>query len=281
MSISSFHTHTRLCKHASGDPVDYVRVAAAEGCRALGFSDHCPYPDGTWQGSRMAPGDVGLYARLVEEARAVADFPVYGGFECEWWPAYRSWYADYLRGELGAEYLVYGSHWVDTADGFQYIAEVSDRRLLARYVDLTVEGVSSGLYDFFAHPDLFLAGFTALDAEVRAACVAIVDAAVSAGLPLEVNGLGLQRPWIAGDSGPRAPYPVREFWEIAAERGAKIIYNSDAHRSEDVLRSATRALEFARSFGLAVEDPADVLGFLSEAPSTSPGGCPSPRARSS
>jgi histidinol phosphatase-like PHP family hydrolase len=29
MEISSFHTHTKLCKHATGMPVDYLEEAKA------------------------------------------------------------------------------------------------------------------------------------------------------------------------------------------------------------------------------------------------------------
>ena len=56
--ISSFHTHTYLCNHAQGTVTDYYSVAVSEGCSALGFSDHCPYPnDGvdTWPDIRMTP----------------------------------------------------------------------------------------------------------------------------------------------------------------------------------------------------------------------------------
>lgn len=259
MSISSFHTHTRLCKHASGVPRDYASQAAAEGCLALGFSDHCPYPDGTWAGSRMTVEDIGLYRSLVSEAAAAVDFPVRYGFECEWHPRYESWYRDFLAGECGAEYLAYGPHWVDDAGELIYIPEAAEPRLLRPYVDLTCQGIASGLYAFVAHPDLFLAGFTRMTADVRAACADIVDAAVAAGIPLEVNGLGLLRPLIPGDGGMRSPYPVREFWEIASSRGARVICNSDAHCPENALSSAKNARDFARSVGIEPEDAAAAL----------------------
>ncbi len=262
MNISSFHTHTRLCKHATGEPVDYVRQAAAEGCSALGISDHCPYPDPTWAGSRMTVADVPEYLQLVARARETASFPVYWGFECEWHPGYESWYRDYLRHELGAEYLVYGSHWVSENGEFLYIPEYPGRDRLIRYANMTVEGIQSGLYDYIAHPDIFLAGYPHLDETVLSVCREIISAAVAAGLPMEINGLGLSRQPIAGDGGSRAPYPVREFWEMAAEAGAIIICNSDAHRPEDVLKPARNARRFAEEAGLSVQDPADVLSFV-------------------
>lgn len=265
MTTSSFHTHTRLCKHAAGEPADYVMQAGADGCHALGISDHCPYPDdATWFDSRMAVAQVPEYLDHVMNARAVAPFPVYWGFECEWHPAYDSWYRDYLRAELGAEYLVYGSHWLEENGMFGYIPEIPGRERLLRYVNLTVHGIQSGLYDFIAHPDLFLSAYPDIDDFVRAACRDIIDAAVDASLPMEINGLGLSRPAINGSAGPRSPYPVREFWEMAAEAGAVIICNSDAHRPEDVVAAANRAKLFAEEAGIPVQDPASVLGFVQQ-----------------
>lgn len=262
VNISSFHTHTRLCRHASGDPVDYVLRAEKDGCSALGISDHCPYPDGTWSGSRMNVSDLGEYINLMDQAKVSSPFPLYTGFECEWHPVFESWYRDHLLGELGANYLVYGAHWVQDAGEFWYIAEVQDKRLLHRYVDLTVQGIMTGLYSFMAHPDLFLAGYTAFDEDVRAASRDIIQAAITMNLPLEINGLGLQRPKIRGDHGMRYPYPVREFWELASFLGARVICNSDAHRSEDVIASCVKAREFAAENGIAFEDTAIALGFL-------------------
>ncbi len=262
VNISSFHTHTHLCKHASGTPLDYVKVAAAEGCSALGISDHCPLPDTTWSGSRMSVDQLPLYIQLVEEARLRSPFPVYRGFECEWAEGYRPWLQDFLREELASEFLVYGPHWVPDNGEYHYIADVSDHRLLHRYTDLTVQGIGTGLFDFIAHPDLFLAGFTHLNDEVRSCCLAIIDAAVAMRLPMEVNGLGLNRAPIRGDHGYRSPYPVREFWEMAAGRGAIIIFNADAHRPQDVLLPAVAAREFARSCGIEPLDSATALGFI-------------------
>lgn len=262
MNISSFHTHTRLCKHATGEPVDYVRQAAADGCSALGFSDHCPYPDPTWSGSRMSVSQLPEYRQLVTNARENAPFPVYWGFECEWHPAYESWYRDYLRYEIGAEYLVYGSHWVEENGEFWYIPEYPGVQRLVRYTDMTIQGIQSGLYDFMAHPDIFLAGYPHLDDSVLSASRDIIQAAVDASLPMEINGLGLSRAPIAGSNGLRPPYPVREFWEMAAQEGAVILCNSDAHRSVDVIEPARKARRFAEEAGIPVQDPVDVLSFI-------------------
>lgn len=267
VNISSFHSHTRLCKHASGVPVDYVRRAVADGgCSALGISDHAPYPDDSvWPESRMKVAQIPEYVSMVREAKGIAPFPFYWGFECEWYPAYDSWYRDFLRGEIGAEFLVYGSHWVNDNGEFWYIPDISDKRLFSRYIDLTVGGIRSGNYDFIAHPDLFLGGFVRMDDDVKAGCRSIIAAAIDAGLPLEINGLGLRRPKLKGDNGMRSPYPVREFWEMAADAGATIICNSDAHAVEHVLASARNAWAFAEEIGITPVDTVEALKFTKKA----------------
>lgn len=210
----------------------------------------------------MAVADVSEYFSLVQKAKEAAPFPVFTGFECEWFPSYEGWYRDFLLAELKAEYLVYGAHWVQENGDFLFVADIDDKRLLTRYVDLTVQGIATGLYAFMAHPDLFLAGYISMDSEVRKASCDIIDAAVGMNLPLEINGLGLQRAKIRGDNGMRSPYPVREFWELAAERGARIICNSDAHRSADVISSCRDAWAFAAEIGVKPEDTGTALGFM-------------------
>jgi len=249
-----------------GNPVDYVRQAASEGCSGLGISDHCPYPDdGVWSGSRMSVAGIPRYLEMVRSGRAEATFPFFWGFECEWYPAYEHWYRDYLRAELGAEYLVYGAHWVNDNGEFWYIPDVHDKPLLRRYTDLTIQGLDSGLYDLFAHPDLFLAGFPKMDEDVRSVCAEIIDAAVANGIPMEINGLGLRKSMVRGDQGMRPPYPVREFWEMAAERGACIVCCSDAHRIEDVLDGTRESLAFAESIGVQTIDAVTALALVPKA----------------
>ena len=65
---ANFHTHTFRCGHASGDAIDYARIAVAGGCETLGFSDHTPLPDGRWSDFRMKRGDLNDYVAAVSKA---------------------------------------------------------------------------------------------------------------------------------------------------------------------------------------------------------------------
>lgn len=261
-SIANYHTHTRLCHHAEGEPVDFVRQAIKEGCTELGFSDHCPYPascEDTWPEVRMSVDDIALYQDMVSRAREAAPFPVFMGFECEWDGRYASWYQDELKGRWGTQYLVLGSHWLTEGSSHIYCRNLESPAQLNRYIDQTIDGMRSGLFAFLAHPDLFMAGYREWDEQSKACLQAILDAAADLRLPIEVNGLGCSREPQDTSRGMRYQYPYVEFWEMVAEQpGLRVICNSDAHRPQDVIMNAWKARDFAGRFAL---HPLDKLDF--------------------
>lgn len=263
--ISNFHTHTYLCGHAEGWVPDYVRVAQLAGCTALGFSDHCPYPESDskfwkerteqsarflnlWPEIRMAEWETEDYVQAVREAAAQADFPVYLGFECEYDRRLHSWYKDELLGRWQADYLVFGPHWVAGTDDLPYAPIVSSKSEIRRYFAGVLEGIASGLFAFVAHPDLIMASSRAWDADIEAGMRDLLQAAISCGMPVEVNGIGLARAAQVGKEG--LLYPCNRFWELVAESGAKVICNSDAHQSEYTITHAQLARDYAKRFGL-------------------------------
>lgn len=250
--MTNYHTHTLLCAHAEGLPADYVAQAKKDGCTALGFSDHCPYPvsdDDYWEDIRMRTEDVAFYQTAVQKAAENVDFPVKCGFECEWDKKYASWYKDSLLGEYRAEYLVLGSHWLTRGREHIYAMGLKSRDDFHDYVAQTIEGIKSGLFAFYAHPDLFMRSFVDWDDDIASCSEALIDAAVGMNLPLEINGNGLQRSVMQTKNGVRYQYPYDEFWEIAARKNAAVICNSDAHRPADVIQNARTAYEYALRFG--------------------------------
>lgn len=248
--MNNFHTHTYLCKHAVGVPIDYAKVAYEAGFSALGFSDHCPYFDDCWLDMHMAIEELPLYRQMVEKARNKYDIPIYYGFECEWHKKYKSWYKDELIGKYGAEYLILGPHWVDVDGSFVYIPDVTDHKDLIRYVDLIIEGMASELYAYVAHPDLFLYKISELTPFYLDLCKKIIDAAVDLNMPLEINGNGSTHGTIIRGGKEVYRYPARQFWELAKERDAHIVIASDSHDPTNLVENIKFAETFAKSLGV-------------------------------
>lgn len=100
------------------------------------------------------------------------------------------------------------------------------------------------------HPDLFLAAHRRWDAEAKAASCDIIQCAIETDTPLEINDNGLRKKPVETPTGIRQPYPVREFWELARDMGAKVVTNSDAHRPKDLSAHNTNATAFAKELGI-------------------------------
>jgi histidinol-phosphatase (PHP family) len=247
---TNYHTHTYRCMHAVGDVRDYCEAAIAAGLTTLGISDHTPLPDGKWPGIRMGSGDLESYCAdvLSERERLVGKLDVRLGMECEYFPRYANFYEDVLRGQAGVEYLALGLHFYPY-DG----AEVSthhfsmNEEALESYTDLMVDAIRSGLFDFVAHPDLFMAKYPDFDAHARRCSERICRAAADMKTPLEINGYGFSRTDFTG-------YPNYNFWQVAKENGAKAIINSDAHRPQDIAVCFDKCLALAAETGLEIQN---------------------------
>lgn len=253
--ITNFHTHTSFCKHAGGLPADYAEAALKDGrCRALGFSDHVCFPDDVECTYRMFFNEMPEYCSLVNEIKGKYPFDIFLGFECEWRNDYSSWYNDYLRKEMGADYLVLATHWYEKNGEFLFFDQMVDRKDFTDYSGQVIEAIESGCFDFLAHPDIMMMSHDSWDTNAKDCLIPVIEAAVKAGLPLEINGNGIARPMKETSSGLRYMYPVREFWKEAKARKALVVCNSDAHSPKVVVSQAVMARQFAEEMGIKVLD---------------------------
>lgn len=262
----NLHTHTPLCRHAAGDPVEMARLAAQAGAKVLGISDHAALPDDRWLEVRMEYADLPRYEALIEAARrAEPGLTLLKGFEAEGDPALFDYYR-YLLGERGFDYLVGAGHYL-RLDGrwrssFLYL---NDLKSLSLYAEQVVGMIESGLFSFIAHPDLFGCGFDRWDENLQAASEEIAQAAAERGVPLELNGNGWRKEKVRTSQGERAPYPWRPFWEAAAALGAPVVVNSDAHHPSELFDGIEQGLGWARELGLKVWGPRE-LGLAKDPP---------------
>lgn len=217
----NLHTHSFYCGHGSGRIEEYAAEAERCGFALLGFSEHCPFRSSLLSRSRMPYSSMKQYESDVRSLKC--SFPVLLGYEVDYFSRYHGYYEEILG---RVDYLIGGTHYIFRPDGT--MASVFDENLspsdLHLYADQTIKAMASGLFSFYAHPDVFLSSHP-FDAEARAVASAVLDAAEDLGMPLEMNGNGYLR---------GRGYPSDDFWRMVAERGIPALLSSDAHKVEDL-----------------------------------------------
>lgn len=227
--IANYHTHTYRCGHASGEDEEYVQSALEAGIGILGFSDHTPYFFHTdrYSNFRMRPELFPGYCQSVEQLKKDyrGKVEIHLGVEAEYYPALFPELLPFLQ-EHGVEFLIMGQHYIkNEQDGVYSGHATADIDVLKTYCYQTMDAMNTGLFTYFAHPDLVrYEGDRGL---YRQYMRALIREAKSCNVPLEMNLLGIRED---------RHYPNPVFWELVAEENCPVILGSDAH-SPDVFAS--------------------------------------------
>lgn len=232
----SFHSHTYRCGHASGDIEDYVKEAIKHDFKLLGTSDHVFLPGVHEPYMR---GEYELLDSYIEIFNKVKDkygdqIEMHLGFECEYSEIFRDYYASLLK-ENKVEYLLCGQHCQYDkslhALGYFNYRYIDNEPGIEEYMYDVIDAIRSGLFFYIAHPDLFMYSVTEITPFIKHVFIQIIDNAVKYDIPLELNVSGYYRD---EDNSRRGTigYPCKEFWKLAKEKGAKIIFGGDYHSVE-------------------------------------------------
>lgn len=251
--IANYHTHTWRCNHASGSEEEYVKQAIKAGLRILGFSDHSPYlfPEGYYSSFRMRPELLEDYIATVrnlgKKYADVLEMPV--GVELEYYPRHFGELMAYLQ-DHDLDYAILGQHFIDNEYDARYSGLVTDDRdVVQRYCAQSMEAMQTGVFTYFAHPDLI---HYRGDRKFFVECVRpMCREAKSCGIPLELNLLGIRE---------NRHYPNRLFWEVAAEEGCATILGCDAHTPDSLNRPdiEAEARALTDELGLRVIDTVEL-----------------------
>lgn len=246
-----YHTHTRLCKHAEGEPSEYLAAAAAKGLIEYGFSDHFPAPANFDSSSRMEPSQYPEYRALVKAAQAnpPPGLAVRYGAEVDWVRGRMDEVYDLLAGE-DFDYLIGSIHYVGDF-GFDNDANIpawakpgTADHVWDAYGDLLLEMVGSGKFDVIGHIDLpkkFGCYPKSMD-KFLARAEAALESAARLGVVMEINAGGLRKP-------VKEAYPSLELLKLARAKGVLITFGSDCHCPADVASGFDVAENLARAAG--------------------------------
>ncbi|MDE1170556.1 MAG: histidinol-phosphatase HisJ family protein [Verrucomicrobium sp.] len=246
-SLFDYHTHTPLCRHAEGAPIEYVRAAQAKGLSEIGFSDHNPMPT-QFDDWRMAPDELPKYLALVEEARAAAPgYPVRLGLECDFIPGYED-HIRRLAAEAEWDYLIGSVHYLAPGwdvDGPKHVKKFTERpvaEIWELYFAAYAKMAQSGLFDFFAHPDLVKKFGYRPEGDLSRFYGEALEAVADSGKAIEVSTAGLRKE-------VKEIYPSKQFLEMAFRKKIPVLINSDAHAPGDVGHAFDQALALVKEVG--------------------------------
>ena len=256
----NFHTHTYRCGHATGTDEDYVKAAIESGFEELGFSDHVILK---WF---KQPGTRGNYRELkgyIESINSLKkkyenEIKIHLGFECEYYPYMVGYYKSLLK-KKKVEYLILGQHnYLSPLGKFRYyITSKHKYEKVEKYVRDLIKGMSTGLFAYVCHPDLFVLAFEEDDPVIEKHARAICEASLKYDIPLEINLAGIR-----GEHSKqrKVTYPYRRFWEIASEMGVKVVIGVDAHNPEDFKTSNYQfAFDMVRDLNLKFLDDYHII----------------------
>lgn len=226
--ISNFHTHTYLCGHAYGKPIDYLDNIKNCNVKIMGFSDHAYIDIPSFKHIIKSPEEMDIYYNDVLELKKVAPCEILVGLEIDYFPSFTSYYQK-LKAKY--DYLSLSIHFVLYKGSYSYGTRFSYLEELSLYCDYMEQGMKSGLFSFVNHPDLFLNDFMNEykdSSEIINFEEKIITFALKYDMPLELN--------IAQCGRYRHLYEnnnIRDmFWKMVGKHQAKVLINYDSHNPD-------------------------------------------------
>ncbi len=226
---TNYHTHTERCGHAKlgASDEDYVKAAIEGGFTVLGFSDHTPWPyvKGFESSIRMHRDELEGYVSSIESLREkyADDIEIKIGLECEYYPASIDW-LKLQKIIYNLDYLILGNHYIyNEYNGLSAVSAFTNEELKL-YMESSIKAMETGLYDCFAHPELFIYGFK----QPTQYCIDIFRELAIAAKELDV----------VFERNIHTPFHLA-LWQVVAEIQPKVILGVDAHSPDALLYTQT------------------------------------------
>lgn len=229
MTKANYHTHTYLCGHAEGLPLDYVKRAIELKLEHIGISDH-GFLNEKWTGRMNIDSYENIYLRNIDEAiEKYGDaIKIFKGLELEYLDGYDDLYKRYVK-EL--DYLILGQHIVKVNGKDQDLYKPMNDEAIIAYRDAVIKGMRTGYFKILAHPDLYMLSYLKWNDLTEKIAKDIIECAIECDVYLEINGNGTRRAATFNEKLELTwMYPRLEFWEmVSTYKNVKVIVGDDAH----------------------------------------------------
>lgn len=248
--LIDYHTHTYLCKHASGRPEEYLEAAEKNGLSELGVADHCPWPEGFDPRWRMTVSEYPLYRDIVGKLKAQSSkVKIRYGIEIDWVPGRMDETYNNIKNEA-FDYILGSIHYIDdfAFDNPELLPVWKKKEtpdfVWNRYAGLLADFINSYDYDIIGHADLpkKFGYYPSSMKKFHSLMHEAFRAAAKKNMAIEINTSGLRKP-------VKEFYPSLELLKIAKESGLALTLGSDAHAPKDVAADFSAAVELAKTAG--------------------------------
>lgn len=240
------HSHTTLCKHATGEPEEYAAMAELRGLKGIIFTCHSPLPGGFASEVRMAPEQFEDYVAMIARAREAfaGRVDVRLGLESDYYPGVEPW-LEKLHAREPLHHVLGSVHY-----------QMRDYRALywrgdlAAYQEIYYEHLAlsaeTGLFDTLAHPDLIKneAPDRWSFEKVRPHVERALDRIAATGVAMELNTSGAFKAL-------REMNPSPSQLRLMRERGIPVVIGADAHTPQRVADGYAVALRTLLAAGYA------------------------------
>ena len=238
------HCHTRLCKHAFGEPDEYAAVALERGFKGITFTCHCPLPNGFSANVRMAPDQFDDYVAMIAATRTAlaGRLDVRLGLESDFYPGVEPW-LEKLHARVPLSHVLGSIHY--QVSDYRKMYFTGDVKLYQQlYYEHLALSAESGLFDTLAHPDLSKnESPTEWDfARMRPSIERALDRIAATGVAMELNTSGVQKALPEMNPSPSQLVLMRE-------RGIPVVIGADAHVPERVGDGYITALKLLEKVG--------------------------------
>lgn len=240
--------HTPLCRHATGEPVEYARRAVALGLEEIGFSDHSPMLRDDFDNWRMFDRQLAEYVAKVRLAqKTFPQLTIRLALEVDFLPGQEDWIRG-LAARQPWDYFIGSVHYVSESWDIDNPAKLSEWKkrdpfeVWKAYFERLTLAAESRLFDIIGHADLPKKFGIRPAQDCTPLYERFLDAAAKSGCAIELNTAGLRKDC-------KEIYPSRQLLELAFQKGVPITFGSDAHAPNEVGMNFAEAKDLARSAG--------------------------------
>ncbi len=240
------HSHTYLCRHATGEPNDYVKVAQQRGLKGIFFTCHNPIPGGRGVNVRMSCEELPVYLNLVEELRQawLGRMDVRLGLESDFFPGAESWLEE-LHQKAAFNYIL-GSVHPQIKEYIQRYRTGSTLDYQRTYFQHLAEAAETGLFNSISHPDI-IKNMNPDEWQISRVMDEIkrsLDRIASTGVAMELNTSGVNKEIPEMN-------PGRDILEQMRLRNIPVVLGGDAHHPSTVGASFPAALDLLEEVGFS------------------------------